>query len=575
MAKNVQVKKNRGEGTPGCKTVKGPGVNLEEQSLSAAKEKRNKTKGNRKTMSKTIKKMMALALAMVMVLAMSVTVFAANADKDSGKGGEGTLTITAAHKDQTYELYRVFEAVVNATDNTKVSYKPLAGKTIPTNDYFKVENGYIIVQDAAKDATDDTALSAGAVAWLTANYATIGEKVTDVTPTEEGNQKVTGLPFGYYYVTTTTGTAISVDTTNKDATVADKNPGTSIDKTITGVADGSVTADKDNALAQVGTTVNYEVRIPIAANAKTYKFTDVMTDGLTYKAGSMKVYVVEKDAAVAEDATGNLAEGTDAATKYGTLTEAAGATGENADVTIAFNDAMLAANNGKDIVLHYQATVNANAVVATGSNPNTATIHWGHETDTLKDEDDAKVYSAKVTVKKVDGNSAALEGAGFKLKDKTSGKWYKNTNGIISWVDAEADGTEIFPVKGTQANPEYDADAAAAAEAAGETYDVPATIEGTDAVASFDGLKDGTYTLVETTVPDGYNKADDTDVTIKPASTNNLTTELTVESTVTNNQGTELPSTGGIGTTLFYVIGAILVLGAGILLVTRRRMNAN
>lgn len=518
---------------------------------------------------KHLKKMMALVIAMVMVLGMTtMTAFAANADKDSGKGGEGSLTITAAHKDQTYELYRVFEAVVNATDNTKVSYKPLAGKTIPTNVFFKVENGYIIVQDAAKDASDATALSADAVAWLTANYATIGEKVTDVTPTEEGNQKVTGLPFGYYYVTTTTGTAISVDTTNKDATVEDKNPGTSIDKTITGVADGSVTADKDKALAQVGTTVNYEVRIPIANNAKTYKFTDVMTDGLTYKAGSMKVYVVEKDAAVAENATGNLDAGTDAATKYGTLTEAAGATGENADVTIAFNDAMLAANNGKDIVLHYQATVNGNAVVASGSNPNTATIHWGHETDTLKDEDDAEVYSAKVTVKKVDGNSAALEGAGFKLKN-SEGKWYKNTDGIVSWETAEADGTEIFPVKGTQPNSQYDADAAAA----DPDYNVPETIEGTDAVASFDGLKDGTYTLVETTVPDGYNKAADTNVTIKPASTNNLTTELTVESTVTNNQGTELPSTGGIGTTIFYIVGAILVLGAGILLVTRRRMS--
>ena len=132
-------------------------------------------------MRKTIKRFLALAIAMVMVLAMgTVTAFAANNDKDSGKGGQGSLTITDAHKGQTYDLYRVFEAVVNETDNTKVSYKPLSGKTIPTNDFFKVENGYIIVQDAAKDANDENALSAGAVAWLTANYATIGEKVTDV-----------------------------------------------------------------------------------------------------------------------------------------------------------------------------------------------------------------------------------------------------------------------------------------------------------------------------------------------------------------------------------------------------------
>ena len=522
---------------------------------------------------KKFSKILSVALLVALVLSLGVaSAFAANADVDSGKGGQGSVTITDVHKDQTYALYRIFEAVVNETDNTKVSYKPLQGKSIPENSYFEVVNGYIIVQDAAKDANDESKLSPGAVAWLTANYATIGEEVIEVVPSEEGgSQKVTGLPFGYYYISTTTGTAVSVDTTHTDATVADKNPGTSIDKTITGVADGSVTADKDNALAQVGTTVNYEVRIPIAANAKTYKFTDVMTDGLTYVAGSMKVYVVEKDAAVAADATGDLGVGTDAATKYGTLTEAAGATGTNPDVTIEFNDAMLAANNGKDIVLHYQATVNSNAVIAGEGNPNTATIHWGHETDTLKDWDDAKVYSAQVIVKKVDGDGNALEGAGFKLKNN-AGKWYKIDGGVVTWVDSEAAGDEIFPAKtGEKDNPAYDPEAAAAATAAGKEYNIPAKIN--EAVAYFSGLADGKYTLVETTVPTGFNKADDKEIEIKSAETNNLTTELTVESTVTNNSGTVLPSTGGIGTTIFYVVGGVLVLAAIILLVTKKRMS--
>lgn len=523
-----------------------------------------------------LRKIMTFITTLFMCMGMmNVNAYAANADKDSGKGGEGTLTITEAHKDQTYELFRVFEAVVNANDNAKVSYKPLAGKTIPTNDYFKVENGYIIVQDAAKDTKDPNALSAGAIAWLNTNHETIGEKVTEVVPTEdESDQKVTGLPFGYYFVTTTTGTGISVDTTNKDAVVLDKNPGTSIDKSITGVTDGSVDdTTKEKALAQVGTTVDYEVRIPIAQNAKSYLFTDVMTDGLTYIVGSIEVYVVEHDAVVPSGATA-LVAGTDAANKYGTLTEAANATGTDADIKIVFNDAMLAANNGKDIVLKYQATVNANAVIANASNPNTATIHWGHETDALKDSDDAEVYSAKLTVKKVDGTDVALEGAGFKLKN-SAGKWYKNTAGIVSWVDAEADGTEIKPVKGTQPNPAYDSAAAAAAAAAGEEYGIPETIPGDDAVASFTGIADGTYTLVETTVPNGYNKASDTEVTIKPASKNNLTTEIALTSTVTNNQGTELPSTGGIGTTIFYIVGGIMVAGAVVFLLTKRRMAGN
>lgn len=529
--------------------------------LQALLQKESKQKGKEKNMN-LVKKLLTVVIALVMMLGLSVTVNAANAEKDSGKNGEGTLTITNANKEQTYELYRIFEALVNDTDPKKVSYKPLEGKTIPENDFFKVDNGNIIVQDAAKDSTDDTQLSAGAIEWLSSNYQTIGEKVTDVTPTETGEQKVTRLPYGYYYITTTTGTAVSVDTTNKEATVTDKNPGTTIVKNIIGVNDGSVKGDKESAIAQIGTVVTYEVRISIAQNAKTYKFTDVMSDGLTYNEGSMKVYVVEKDAGVVEGETEELNQGTDEETKYGTLTEAADASDNNPDVTIVFNDAMLAANNGKDIVLQYTATLNKDAVVA-GENPNTAAVHWGHETDSLMASDTAKVYTAQITVKKVDGSNKALEGAGFKLKD-SNGKWYKLTDGIVSWVDQEADGTEIFPVQADVDNPEYDEN---------ENPDVPETIKSEEATASFIGLADGEYTLVETTVPDGYNKAKDHQITIKDVAANNLLSELTVTSIVTNNQGTELPETGGMGTTLFYVLGTVLVAAAGILLVSRRRMS--
>jgi LPXTG-motif cell wall-anchored protein len=77
--------------------------------------------------------------------------------------------------------------------------------------------------------------------------------------------------------------------------------------------------------------------------------------------------------------------------------------------------------------------------------------------------------------------------------------------------------------------------------------------------------------LVESTVPQGYNKAADSTFTI--AGNDYTTTNLEQTTTVTNQSGTELPSTGGIGTTIFYIIGAILVIGAGVVLVTRRRMN--
>ena len=88
--------------------------------------------------------------------------------------------------------------------------------------------------------------------------------------------------------------------------------------------------------------------------------------------------------------------------------------------------------------------------------------------------------------------------------------------------------------------------------------------------AEFKGLKDGTYTLEESTVPEGYNKAADETITIAANDTSEK--NLNQTKTIKNESGAVLPSTGGIGTTIFYTVGAILVIGAGVLMFTRRRM---
>ena len=509
-----------------------------------------------------LKKIVALMLAVIMCMAMSTTVFAAN---------DGTIEVKNTHKGQVYELYQLFDAttVAGREDNGEgISYKLMSGKTdfkatvegtvVDGAQWFKLdEGGNVVIKDNTAQAaiTDDNADFA---AWAKA-YG-VKNATTKEASADNAEVKWEGLAEGYYFITTTTGSLVTIDSIKPNVEVEDKNPGTTIDKTITDA--NSMDEAGKNALAQVGTDVDYESRIPISRGAYNYKFTDVMSDGLTLKADSVKVYLVEKDAAVADGASDvNAACGTIAAENK---------TGEDADITITFDDAWLKTNWGKDIVIQYTATVNKDAIIADAANPNTAKIEYGNEDKPLTDEDEAKVYSAKVTIKKIDGDGNALEGAGFKLKN-AEGKWYKNTNGIVSWEDTEAAGTEIFPVKGktTVPNPEYDADAAAA----DPDYSVPATIEtdGTDAIASFDGLADGTYTIVETTVPEGYNKAEDKEITIKPADTNNLTTELNVQSEVTNQSGSELPSTGGMGTHIFYLVGTVLVLGAGIILVSRKR----
>ena len=487
---------------------------------------------------KEMKRIFAMLVAMVMVLGMSTMVFAAN---------DGTITVKKTHKNQVYELYQIFDATTvgerTATQADGISYKLMAGKTdfkatvdgveVDGSKWFKIDEGgnVVIKDDAAKmDITDSNSTFANwAKAYGTKNNTTI---------TASGDNALVqwnGLKEGYYFITTTTGSLVTIDSIKPNAEVDDKNPTTEVNKKITGA--NSMDATGKNALAQVGTEVNYESRIPISRGAYNYKFTDVMSDGLTYKTDSVKVYIVDKDASVAAGAS-------EVNSLCGTIV-ASNKTGEDADITITFDDDWLKENWGKDIVIQYTATVNENAVIADAANPNTAKIEYGNKDNPLTDEDEAKVYSAKVTIKKIDGDGNALEGAGFKLKN-SAGKWYKNTNKIVTWVDDESQGTEISPAKG----------------------------QGTDAIASFDGIADGTYTIVETTVPTGYNKAADQQITIKPASTNNLSTELNVQAEVTNQSGSELPSTGGIGTTIFYAIGAVLVIGAGIVLVTRRRMNA-
>lgn len=501
---------------------------------------------------KSLKKIFALLIAMVMVLGMSTMVYAAS---------DGSIEVTNTHKNQEYELYQLFDAttVAGRTDGgTGISYKLMEGKTdfkVTVGDtvldgatWFKLdEGGNVVIKDASAAAliTDDNADFA---AWAKAYGTKTGNTITPTA--DNGEVKWTNLPEGYYFITTTTGSLVTVDSIKPNETVEDKNPGTSVDKSITGVPDGSVLDDKNAALAQIGKVVSYESRIPISRGAYNYSFTDTMTAGLTLDAASVKVYVVETGAAVAEGAS-------DVNAACGTVTAANQTADTTPDITITFSDSWLKANWGKDIVIQYSATVNKDAVVAGDGNPNTAKISYGNEDNPLTNEETVKVYTAQLSVYKQDGNEEPLAGAGFKLKN-SEGKYYKLVDGIVTWVE-ESEAVEADEEAGTSAQ---------AAVTGDEHFS-----DAQGNVPAFTGLANGTYTLEESTVPEGYNKAADETITI--AEKDVTATNLSESVKVTNQSGAELPSTGGIGTTIFYIIGAILVIGAGVVLVTRRRMNAN
>lgn len=211
---------------------------------------------------------------------------------------------------------------------------------------------------------------------------------------------------------------------------------------------------------------------------------------------------------------------------------------------------------GKEIKVTYSATVNEHAIE--NVEKNSATLTYSNDpiknitTDTKTDEE--KVYSSKIEIiKHVTGNEdTMLNGAKFILykEDENGNKLYykyDTTNQVVTWINEKS------------------------------KADVKITGEGNqeDGKAYFEGLKDGTYYLLETEAPDGYNLLPDAQ-TVQIINDGNNVTTITAPVKlvkVANSTGSVLPSTGGIGTTIFYAVGGVLVVGAGVLLITRKRMS--
>lgn len=471
---------------------------------------------------KKLSKVLVLVLSAIMVLAMSASVFAAPAT-------DCTITVSKNYKDQTYHLYQIFtaETVAGRTSSQEdgISYKLMSGKTdlkatvdgvvVDGAQWFTIDSVGNITVNGTPNGTPNLDSDAFR-AWVKAYGKEIGTGITAASDNDV-NVKWTDLTEGYYYITTTTGSLVTVDSIKPNATVNDKNTIPSVDKKITGAT--SIDQDGKKALAQIGTDVTYTATVTIGKGSKNVVFHDTMDAGLTFKGNNNVTVTPNKPIA-----------GTD--TWY-TIKE----TPDSGDtLTITFKDGL---EEGTVITIVYKATINANAVTKIG---NTAKVTYGDNNTSTK-ESKTDTYNAEIGVIKYDGDKADkkyLGGAGFKLKN-SDGKYYKLTGTVISWVDSEADGDEHFS-------------------------------NATDGkVPAFTGLANGIYTLVETTVPSGYNTAEDTKITI--AEHDYAPANLSQKAEIENNTGVELPGTGGIGTTVFYVLGSLLVIGCGIVLVSRRRMQ--
>ena len=503
-------------------------------------------------MKKHTRKIISLVLTLVMVLSMTATVFAA----------EGDYTITVADTDdRTYAVYQIFKGdlyegklsnIVWGAQGTGAVGEKVDSTLIETLGEVNSQADYAEKFNVIKNYVDFSKGNSGTVNKNEALEVPAGYYLlADVT------ENVTGGEAYSLYVVSIVG----------DTTITPKAGKVTSQKKVDDANDSTGTENgtdwQDSADHDVNDAVPFQLKGTLPEDYANYSkfyyvFHDKQSAGLSFNKESVKVYV----------------DDTLLTSGYSVVTENLG---QDETFNVVFEDLKaieeVTITASSVITVEYTSTLNDQAVIGSEGNPNVMYLEysnnpnwesaWGNDNidndnDGEKDEEDEKegptgetpedkviVFTYRVVVNKVDEQGNALQGAGFTL--------YKKNAETEEYV---AVGTELV---------------------GGE-------------MTTFEWLRidDGEYKLVETTTPAGYNTMADVEFTVSAThvieAAEPTLTELaggdmftgevstaTLTANVVNQSGTVLPETGGVGTTLLYVFGAVLVLGAGVVLVTKKR----
>ena len=562
------------------------------------------------------KKLAAVLLSLTMAMLLTIPAFAAE---------NYSITIRNDKTGHTYEAYQIFTGDVSSdaqqggNEEGPILSNIVWGRGVNGADLLAAlkeadAEKYGQCEDAADvaealGAEDAAAADAAAFAEIAAEHLTVATGTANAPV--DGNYVIEGLPAGYYLVKDQDGSLegdadaateyivqvlgnVAMEPKDSDIPTVEKK----VSEEDYHQDDGYGTTYNDVADWDIGDSVPFKLigSIPDMSAYDTYEyiFTDTLSNGLTLQEGTVQVYIaVNRDDEVRDYTP--LTEGEDYTLTVNNVENGGGS------FSIAFDDLKTAPyvdqGNRNFVIVTYDATLNANAEIGLDGNPNNVYLEFSNNPNGdgrgRTAEDTVIVFTYELDGTKVDGENAEtkLEGAEFVLLNGGHTRVAHIENGkLVGWINLpegydDRNYNEI-PYETWQA---LDGNTSVIMTSAAE------------GAFGVSGLDEGTYYLMEIKAPTGYNLLENAlRLDIAAATANGQTwagdpaaalTALTINVdqggaqngdvgtgavalTVANNQGATLPETGGMGTTLFYVIGGLLVAGAGILLVVRLRMRA-
>lgn len=534
---------------------------------------------------KKIKKFAAFLTALVTIFAMSVSSLAATIEVTGGQEGQvyyaylifdleasGTSYVYTIDADSQFTDLVLAYASDTSNGMTLTAHYESDGTTI---DYYVVtvtenaeENNYDPAAFAAylkaaidADIEDGTNLYTATTSATAADTGS-GDSVSEVVAT------LTASSAGYYFINSNLGSLAILYSATDTVEVDEKNSVPGVDKTVSETENGTYDS---SATATIGEDAYYNVDVSIGKGENAYNIivTDTLSKGLTFNPSSLSITDSASSIEWTADTDYTLSYSTDADTGVTTVTITLKSASNNGTRLSALADY-------STVYISYTATLNEYAVLSGGKlygNTNEVYVTYGRDSSYKTNTDTTDVYTFRFGVQKVNDVGTQLSGAVFQLTD---------SDGNIIYVVSTTGSTASYNYYRVATQDEID-DGSASSTITSNA----GTTENPKTIFWIEGLAAGTYTLTEIDAPEGYAQlVGSITVTIKEDGTRTFSATNSSDSslisysddsayvTVTNKTGSAIPSTGGMGTKIFYTLGGILVVCAGVLLVTKKRMSS-